>query len=177
MKSLMSTKVYATEGDITQIPADALITAINSGGLWFGGIDRAIKNVAGSMYHNQAAKAFPLEDLQTIVARKRGKHNGKFKDVVFVVDDLESSLIEVVYTGLERASNEGYQHLLVPAIRMGVMAGAIEKTPQETIEKMALGVRKFLGKYANKTKLEDIKLVVYNNSCLAKSMDSLLRKI
>ena len=116
-------KIYAVEGDITQIPADALMTAINSGGLWFGGIDGAIQRVAGNMYHNQASQAAPLNNLQTVVARGSGKHKGKFRDVVFVIDDLKSPLDKVVYAGLEAASNEGYTSLLVPTIRMGVMAG------------------------------------------------------
>jgi O-acetyl-ADP-ribose deacetylase (regulator of RNase III) len=35
-------------GDIAQVKSDAIITAINSGGAWFGGIDRVINNVAGN---------------------------------------------------------------------------------------------------------------------------------
>jgi len=103
---MTNTKTYVTEGDITQIPADVLMTAINSGGMWFGGIDGAIQRVAGNMYHNQASQASPLRDLQTIVARGTGKHRGKFRDVVFVVDDLESPLNDVIYTRLEAASSE-----------------------------------------------------------------------
>ena len=30
-----NTLIHAIEGDITQIPTDAIVTAINSGGLWF----------------------------------------------------------------------------------------------------------------------------------------------
>ena len=171
------TKIQTIEGDITQMPADALITAINSGGLWFGGIDSAIQRVAGEMYHTQASQASPLQNLQTILAKGTGKHRGQFRDVVFVVDDLESPLNDVVYTGLDAASNERYQQVLVPTIRMGVMAGLREKTPQEAIGKMALGVRNFLDKYAQSTKLEDIKFVVYNNPNLANSMSAVLGKI
>jgi len=174
---MVKPKIYTTEGDITQIPADALMTAINSGGLWFRGIDGAIQRVAGNMYHNQASQASPLRDLQTVVARGTGKHRGKFRDVVFVIDDLESSLNDVVYAGLEAASNEGYRHILVPTIRMGVMAGAREKTPQEAIMKMAHGVSGFLDKYAERTKLENIQFVVYNNPILAKDMSAVLDKI
>jgi len=168
--------IKVVQGDITQISADALITAINSGGLWFGGIDEAIQKVAGNMYHHQAAQ-YTLKNLQTIVARGTKEHSGKFKDVVFVVDDLESPLNKIIYAGLERANNEGYQNILLPAIRMGVMAGTIEKTPQEATEEIALGLKNFLGKYSKKTKLEDIKFVVYNNSNLARDMSSVFDKI
>lgn len=176
INKMRHTKINITEGDITQMPADALITAINSGGSWFGGIDGAIQRVAGNMYHSQAAQAAPLRDLQTIVV-KGTSHKGKFRDVIFVVDDLESPLNEVVYAGLGAASYQEYRSILVPTIRMGVMAGAREKTPQETIGKMALGVRDFLDKYADTTTLEDIKFVVYNNPILAESMSSVLGKI
>ena len=155
---MANTKTYMTEGDITRIPADALMTAINSGGLWFGGIDGAIQRVAGDLYHRQAGAAMPLRNLQTVIARGGARPDRKigFRDVVFVVDDLESPLNDVIYTGLEAASNENYKHILVPTIRMGVMAGAREKTPQEAVRKMARGVSDFLDKYAEKTKLEKI---------------------
>ena len=107
VKRIGKTELYVVLGDITQIPTDAIMTAINSGGLWFGGIDGAIQRVAGNHYHAQAAEAMPLSDLQTVVARgNASKHMGKFNDVVFVVDDLESSLDKVVYTGLEAAHQE-----------------------------------------------------------------------
>ncbi len=124
-------KIYAVEGDITQIPADALMTAINSGGLWFGGIDGAIQRVAGDLYHSQVTQASSLRDLQTVVARGGARPDRKigFRDVIFVVDDLESSLDKVVYAGLETANNEGYKSLLIPTIRMGVMAG-VRETPE-----------------------------------------------
>ena len=176
---MTNTKTYVTEGDITQIPADALITAINSGGMWFGGIDRAIQRVAGDLFHSQADAAMPLRTLQTVMTRGGARPDRKigFRDVVFVVDDLESPLNDVIYTGLEAASNENYKHILVPTIRMGVMAGARERTPQEAVRKMACGVSDFLDKYAERTKLENIQFVVYNNPTLAENMSAVLGNI
>lgn len=78
---------------------------------------------------------------------------------------------EVIYTGLEAASNEGYKEILVPTIRMGVMAGMVEKTEKETIEKTALGLNNFLNKYSQQTKLQEINFVVYHNSELAKKLN------
>ena len=163
-------------GDITQIPADALMTAINSGGLWFGGIDRAIQKVAGNMYHSQVERAQPLRDLQTVVAKGTGPHRGKFKDVVFVIDDLESSLDRVIYFGLQTANRENYKYLLIPTIRMGVMAG-VKETPEEAVIKMAGGLNEFVKRYSGGTNLENIKFVVYNNPSLVKDMSSVLSKI
>ena len=142
------------------------------------GIDGAIQRVAGNFYHSQAAKAMPLINLQTIVAKgNKYQHRGQFNNVVFVVDDLKSPLNKVVYTSLETASNEGYQHILVPTIRMGVMNGIVEKTPEEAISKMALGITEFLEKYAKKTRLTEIGLVVYNNPSLAQQLGNVLKEI
>ena len=43
------------KGDITRTATvDAIVTLINSGGMWFGGVDGAIQRVAGGQYHAQA---------------------------------------------------------------------------------------------------------------------------
>ena len=55
-------KVQVTSGDITAVPVDAIVTLINSGGLWFGGVDRAISSVAGDLYHRQARAEMPLRN-------------------------------------------------------------------------------------------------------------------
>jgi|GEM_PF-938692 len=159
-----NTGIYVSQGDITKMPANAIVTAINSEGMWFGGIDGAIQRVAGNHYHAQAGARMPLSDLQTIVAKgNRKDHQGEFDNVVFVVDDLRSSLDKVVYTGLEVASKEGYQSVLLPTIRMGVMLGAVEKTPEEAVDRMGNGVREFLHKYGSSTKIGDLRFVVYND--------------
>jgi len=164
IKKIGKTELYVVQGDITCIPADALMTAINSGGMWFGGIDRAIQRVADDQYHKQAEEAMPLRNLQTIVAKgNRRFHKGQFNDVVFVVDDLESSLDKVAYSGLEAAHREGYGKILVPTIRMGVMAGVVEKTPEEAVRKLGSGISEFMKAYGQQTKLENITFVVYND--------------
>ena len=35
--------VKVISGDITQVEGDAIVTLINSGRMWFGGVDQAIK--------------------------------------------------------------------------------------------------------------------------------------
>ena len=159
--------IYVAQGDITQIRADALMTAINSGGAWFGGIDSAIRRVAGNLYHSQAAKKAPLHDLDTIIA-KRGlqRHNGKFKDVVFVVDDLKTPLDLVVNKGLHAANNEYYTDVLIPAVRTGVMLGVYEKTLEETTGHIAAGVYGYSIAEEN-NHLQNIAFVVYNDQNVA----------
>lgn len=156
-------KVFVVSGDITKVKVDALITAINSDGMWFGGIDGVINRVAGGMFHLQAADEMPLKDGQTIVARSNGCfHGGAFTDVVFVVDDLKHSLSEIVYNGLKAASEAGFKSVSLPTIRMGVMLGVVEKNAEEAVLGMSVGVRKFLKKNPDTT-LESITFVVYND--------------
>lgn len=158
------TSIAVQDGDITKIPANALVTAINSGGMWFGGIDGAIQRAAGNLYHAQAQQAMPLYDLQTIVAKgNRTNHQGFFDNVVFVVDDLKSPLDSVLYKGLEASHNEAYKNILIPTIRMGVMAG-VRESPEEAVQKMGEGLKRFMDDYAHKTRLEDITFVVYNDA-------------
>ncbi|MCX6710124.1 MAG: hypothetical protein NTV63_04215 [Candidatus Woesearchaeota archaeon] len=180
IKKIGKISLYVVQGDITQIPTDAIMTAINSKGAWYGGVDRAIQRVAGNQYHSRASEAMPLSDLQTVIAKgDASKHGGKFNDVVFVVDDLESSLDKVVYAGLEAAHKEGYGQLLIPAMRTGKVTEIIEelpsamkivakekiigKTPEETIARLSQGIERFMHDYENQTKLENLTIVLYKD--------------
>ena len=132
--------------------------------MWFGGVDRAIERVAGEIYHSQAAARMPLKNLDVIVARgDRRKHQGKFNDVVFVVDDLESPVSQVVYRGLESAHEQKYGTIALPAVRMGVMAGVKEKTPKETVNGIGEGISLFLERYGRDTDIKDLIFVVYRD--------------
>ena len=157
-------------GDITKINADALITTINSGGMWMGGMDAAIQSVAGRLFHEQAQKAMPLTDGQTVVAESgSATHSARFKDVVFVIDDLKQQLRDITWKGLEKASDAGYESVSLPMIRMGVMLGVVEKSKQEAVREIAAGVEKFRNEGSNG--LKKITLVVYNDP----ESESLLR--
>lgn len=143
--------------------ADALITAINSGGAWFGGIDGVIQRVAGNLFHSQASEALPLEDGKTVVAYGRNYPNkGAFKNVVFVVDDLRQRLREIIYAGLKAASDAGFKTVSIPTIRMGVMLGQVEKSTEEAVNEMRTGVLWFL-KNNPDTQISSISFVVYGD--------------
>ncbi|MDO8536649.1 MAG: hypothetical protein Q7R94_00160 [bacterium] len=137
--------VSVVSGDIGKVSADALITAINSIGLWCGGIDYVIDHVAGNLFHSQARAAMPLRDGQTVVARGNGGPNaGAFSNVVFVVDDLKCPLHYIVREGLKAASAAGFNSVSLPAIRMGVMLGLVEESVDEAVREMAKGVKQFI---------------------------------
>lgn len=153
--------VSVVSGDIARVKVDALITAINSNGRWFGGIDGVINRAAGNLFHSQAAKARPLTDGQTVIARSKGcTHDGAFTNVIFVIDDLKCPLHEVVYNGLKAASDAGFKSVSLPTVRMGIMLGVVEKSINEAVAEMAKGVKKFLAK---SNVLKSITFVVYND--------------
>ncbi len=157
----MKSKVNVVSGDLTQTRCDALITAINSGGMWFGGIDGAIRRAAGNLFHNQVAQALPLKHGATVVAKSNGKkHNGEFGNVVFVIDDLQCPLSEVLLNGLTTASKAGFKSVALPTIRMGVMLGVVEKSKEEAVGEMVGGVMRFLDENPQ-TSIENITFVVY----------------
>jgi O-acetyl-ADP-ribose deacetylase (regulator of RNase III) len=136
--------VNVISGDISRVHSDAIITAINSGGMWFGGIDGVLKRAAGNHFHNQASAAMPLEDGMTVVAPGGNVTNLPFQNVIFVVDDLQQPLGNIVFLGLQAAQAAGFKSVTIPTIRMGVMSGAVEKTKQEAVDRMADGIERFV---------------------------------
>lgn len=131
------TTFHLTKGDLTRtVSVDAIVTLINSGGAWFGGIDGAIQRVAGGMYHAQAAEV-KLRNKQVVIAKgRRDMHRGNFDDVIFVVDDLQSPLNELVSVALKAAQNAGYQSIAFPMMRTGVMMGAVEPDVRAVVAQM-----------------------------------------
>ena len=130
--------------------------------MWFGGVDGVITRAAGYLFHQQAEKAMPLQDGQTVVARSNGHaHRGAFTNVVFVVDDLQRSIAEVVFAGLEAADKAGFVSVTLPTIRMGVMLGVVEKSAEEAVVGMGVAVRNFLKR--NPVSVKSITFVVYND--------------
>lgn len=159
-------RIVRISGDITKIDSDAIITAINSGRLWFGGIDGAIQRVAGNIYHDQTMNE-ELINLKVIVARgDHNNHKGKFDNVVFVVDDLKSELRGVIARGLEEADAAGFKKVTIPAIRTGVMLGAVEKSLEQVVDEYMKGIKRYVGRKRAKGQvpgIQAIAFVTYNN--------------
>lgn len=170
----MSTEIEIVSGDIAQVAADALITAINSGGMWFGGIDGVIQSAAGDVFHAQARGRLRnggrLTHGEAFVATGTPNANAsKFRNVVFVVDDLQGPLSEIVYAGLSVAARSGFRRVTLPMIRMGVMLGVVEKSEWVAVAEMAAGAKKVLAEGAP---LDRITFVVYGNP----SVQAMLRE-
>jgi O-acetyl-ADP-ribose deacetylase (regulator of RNase III) len=136
------------EGDLTHTatPMDAIVTLINPGGMWFGGVDDAIQRVAGGQYHAvpyaELTKA-GLENGQVVVAKGSMAHRGSFRDVIFIVDALKSPLNSRVYTALAAAEDNGYQTVALPLMRTGVMAGVVERTKHAVVQQIKQALDRF----------------------------------
>lgn len=156
-------KFNVVPGDISQVKADALITAINSGGMWAGGIDGVIGRNAGTLFHSQAAEKLPLTQGQTVNAKGGPSNRASFSNVVFVIDDLQGPLSDVIFNGLMAADEAGYKSVTLPAIRMGVMRGVVEKTIPEAVRQILDGIQRFDRKDDFKPTLQEITFVIYGD--------------
>ena len=166
-------------GDVTKVHADVLITAVNSAGMWFGGIDGAIQNVAGNYFHKQIPLG-SIQDLDVVVAKgDHFNHNGKFKHVIFVVDDLKSKLRDIIATGLEFADINEFTSVSIPAIRTGVMLGVVEKSLEEVVSEWIIGIKMYAADNMAESKdpnVQEISLVTYNNPELETILHDALKR-
>lgn len=157
--------VSVLDGNIATVKADGLITAINSSGMWFGGIDSVIGGFAGSQYHNQLADALRLNpNLQAFVAAKHSPHSGSFERVVFVIDDLNEPLNVIVRRGLTAANAAGLRSVTMPLIRFGVMR-RVGGSDDEKLEDMAMAINGQMADIGNR--LESVTIVVYGDLALS----------
>lgn len=152
-------------GNITDIPADAIITGIYPDSSWTQGVDGAIRRVAGSLFHDQAFLTKPLYEGEVVIARSNPLEayglNLRFRNVVFVVDAGQRPLSRIVYAGLNAAANEGFRDVTIPAIRLGVMLGAVEKTEWEVVSELIRGLNRF--ERDQHKGLDTITFVIHNN--------------
>lgn len=159
------------DGNITNIPATAIATLINSGGLWFGGLDSAIQSVAGNYYHAQAAAASPLSDGEVVLARGPQDRTGlAFEHVIFVVDDLKQQLNDLVFLAIQEAyqqDQEAYQQdyasVSLPLMRTGVMKNAVEPVA-EVPKLMVNGIIRAVNLYERTIQ---INIVAYRDNATA----------
>lgn len=159
-------KVTVLGGDITTVqPFDAIITPINSAGYWSGGVDLAIKRIAGDQYHLQAARELmraSARDGTTIVARKLRAHSGQFENVIFVIDNFELEICDLVYMSLFMAVNQNYRRVAMPMMRRtGLVDQLSGLSMPQTAEQIKAGIKRFQQEFP-KSGME-IFVVVFRN--------------
>ena len=160
-------KINVTSGDITRTVeiVDAIATLVNSGGIWFSGVDRAIQRRCGNYYHAHLADQMNfVSDGKVFIVNGKSSRNYNFKDVIFVIDDLTLPLKTLVFNTLEAAQKAGYKRIAMPSMRTGIMLGIVEETTLDTILAIKQGFFTFKEKYPNSALIVDV--IVYDNTDL-----------
>jgi hypothetical protein len=144
--SYKNVQLEVETGDITQVTSDALITLINSGRMWFGGVDGAITRAVGGGFHQAALNYLDLHPKATdgttiFVDGSDILVSRSFQNVIFVIDDLAISLERLVEAALIVAFEKDLTIVTLPLMRSGVMVGVVEKTLEEVADNMMLGIR------------------------------------
>jgi hypothetical protein len=126
-------------------------------------------------FHTQAARR-PLEDGDAFLVAGPPTP-GSFRHVVFVVDDLKCPLAHIVLAGLRAAASAGCKRVSMPAIRMGVMRGVVERSDAEAATEaateLAFGIREFS---RNPGCVNELTVVVYQDpAVLALLSESLIQ--
>ncbi|HEY9716081.1 MAG TPA: macro domain-containing protein [Trichormus sp.] len=172
--SLMPRDVSVVSGDIVQSDTDAIITAVNPGGMWFGGVDGAIQRTpGGGQFYTQLAQQADLVDGQAVIARGTGE--GPIKNVVFAVDDLQQPLKNIITNALVAADKAGFKSVSIPAMRMGLMKGTVEVDGPATVDQMVRGVQEFMNQ--GPQSIKKINFVVYNAPALKAALQQDIMKL
>ena len=154
---------------VCEVESEALITAIDSSGIWCGQVDLAIRENVGSYYHQhllghitQKSGRAMFEDGQVLEVRGDEKNRAVFNNIIFVIDDTIRPLAEVVYAGLHKANEDRYRVVSMSCIRAGESFGRKEKSLEEMARQVYDGIRLFLNR-AESIDLKRLLLITYDN--------------
>lgn len=153
-------KITVISGNIGAIPSDALITTVNSAGLWFGAIDGLIQQYTTNSPHDILRDTLPhMHESSAISVAAEGS---AFKNVVFVIDDLHEDLWVPIYNALNAAEVARHKVITIPTVRFGVMLWVKEKSINEYIAQFIKGIREWVLDNDNPY-IQEIIIVVYND--------------
>ncbi len=129
--------VIFEKGDFTKEPSDAIIMPISSSRMWSGGADNMLRRTGGQSFYDQLAKE-ELTDSKTVVAR-----GPVFRHVIFIVDDLKTSIGELVQKGLAAADAEEFATVTLPDMRV-TTRNVVRKTMAELHAEMIAGAQAYI---------------------------------
>jgi O-acetyl-ADP-ribose deacetylase (regulator of RNase III) len=155
------TTVNVEDRDITQIEADALIMAANTLGYHGGAIDQAVQRVSGGVFFDQIKWNPELADGQIIYVSATYEHGGQFRDVIFMIDNSQQPLSQLVLAALQTAEHLHLAHVSLPAFRTGRMAGYYERTIEATADALVEGIKDFVA--SEPTYVQRVTVAVYHN--------------
>jgi O-acetyl-ADP-ribose deacetylase (regulator of RNase III) len=151
-------------GDITQTPADAILTTIhpNVRSIPLGSVEIAIHKQVGDLFRQQLFLSEPLRNRQVVHATVTADMKPPpFKSVLYVVDDRTWLLNDLVHIGLADADAKKLRHVSMPLLHTGhaprlIIEGSAYK---EAIEAQMTGLKMF---YKRKPRhIKKVTIVVY----------------
>ena len=157
--------VEVLSGDITSVASDALLATVDEAGTCRGGLHSAIAAAGGDCFAAEAAKALPLKEGRTVLARPSAAAATPFKSVLYLSDRRERPLEDVLHDGLRAADAAGLTSVSLPVLRTGSVFGSIEQSAAEVVAALRRGVERFAA--AGAASLRRISFVVRNDSELA----------
>jgi len=111
-------------GEIGDMEADALVAPIDQFGIQcYGCLDGVIKSFAQEQYHAQVRRPKAYCHAETRIAVRKNPHKGKFRDVIFVIDNLNGGTHDMVVAMLAAANAARYAKIAMLAFRTGRALG------------------------------------------------------
>lgn len=165
MRPLPSTKLIATQGDITRLQGDAIVNAANNSLRGGGGVDGAIHWTAGPELLAECIAKYP-EGCPTGEARITGGYNLPAKYVIHTVgpiygeeeEDEEFLLGQCYKNCLKIATERKLSNISFPCISTGIYG-----YPKREAARVAVhAVKEFL-KVNPGTSLKEVNFVAYGN--------------
>jgi O-acetyl-ADP-ribose deacetylase (regulator of RNase III) len=145
-------------GGVTEIEVDAIAKLIPaSTEKRQDEVDLQIWQIAGDWFQNQVEERLTsTKDGEVIVAEGGDAIKGlPFRDIIYVRDDGEKELPEIVFTALKAAQSRGVQSLALPVLWRGIAP------LKEAVDQMCTGIRRFRHEFDD-PKI-DIKIAVGND--------------
>ena len=140
---------------LTNVEAEVIITTAAPDKLWLTLADIQIGGVAKDQYHQQLHLVMdqaPYPETRVVRARQSEEHGGKFKDVIFVIDDLDEPLEQLLCLGLTTASDLGYKSVALPPLLRQTTSHRISGRTDQKIQATVVALRK----HAMCTQLESV---------------------
>lgn len=137
--------IHTTDKRAIDVEADAIIMTAAPDGRWRTTTDYLIGTVAGNQYHQQLDLALhhaAYPRTQVVCTLELEEHCGKFKDVIFVIDDLDKSLGEILDLGLTTADSLGYTSVVLPPLLRQTTSHHISGSTKQKIRETAFALRR-----------------------------------
>lgn len=158
---LGSLKVTLVDADAAEQACDAIITAVDCGGMWSGGVNSAVNSLGGPEFH-RLAREYPARfNGDSIIFRRIREHTGGFRDVIVMYDGLTCPLGGMVVTALSTADYAGLKVVCLPALRTGSRLGRFEPDVSAVVREIVTALKNVAARH--RQALQEVIVAVRGN--------------